>query len=397
MQDFFYIEDVLKELCRLNAMHNFVAVHSEYKTLMSFNSIVDQNHQLTQSQGNLLIKLLSKYQDKVKQFNFEYQHLLVDPQWRNEFRILDTTRKIFVRVEKDTEILICCKFPYQLKEEFDLEFFSQKTSNYMNHWDPDEKIRKIPLDEINIIQLYDWGKRQSFNFEENFLNLLHAVENIWENEEKISPYSEVYENSVVLFNSTSDADNFFSEKSLGILEHDLLLAKSMNFLVKFPKKPKNIIEKICSSKQNIFWLKDIEKFFETAEKIQGKICVLIDRASERDTWLKNFVKISEKFPSERQNMKVCFRDDKETKGNFNQWIKDMGLGGAVGDAKYLIFENKPAKWLFRDKVDVKIIVTNNLYINSNPWVNDWMAGHPCVIYLSDVKPTLKKVQTIGCL
>ena len=43
-----------------------------------------------------------------------------------------------------------------------------------------------------------------------------------------------------------------------------------------------------------------------------------------------------------------------------------------------------------DNIDVKIVVTNNLYINPNTYVNDWMASHPCVIYLGEIKPTLPK-------
>ena len=34
--------------------------------------------------------------------------------------------------------------------------------------------------------------------------------------------------------------------------------------------------------------------------------------------------------------------------------------------------------------------SNNLYINPNTYVNDWMASHPCVIYLGEIKPTLPK-------
>jgi len=397
MNKIFFIEDILLEFCRLHSMHGFVAVHNEFRTLSNFQSIIENNEHLTQSQGNLLIKILKKYQAVAKSYNFDYEKDLESPQWRLPFRILDLTKKIFLQVNEDNEKLVCLKFPYQLKEAFDLEFPPQDNHSIQRSWDPEQKIRKIPVDVINIIHLYEWSKKNNFEYSEDFLNLVNLVENLWSNEDKIVPYSKIYENSVILFNSNEDSDNYFEKNSLGKLEHDLFLAKLMNFPLKLDSQPKNVIEKLCSSKDNIFWIKEMDRFFELMQKIQGKICVLIDRASERETWLKKFVEIAEKYPSERDVIKVCFRDDKQDKGNFNQWVKDNNLGGSVGDGKYLIFENKPAKWLFRDNIDVKIIVTNNLYINSNMWVNDWMTSHPCVIYLSDVKPTLKRIRNIDSL
>ena len=397
MNKIFFIEDILFEFCHLHSMHGFVAVHNEFRTLINFQNIIENNEQLTQSQGNLLIKLLKKYQSIAKRYNFDYEKEIEAPQWRTTFRVLDLTRKIFLSKGKNDETLICLKFPYQLKEAFDLEFPPIDTYTSTRLWDPDEKVRKIPVDTINVVHLYDWAKKNNFEFDHNFLNLVNFVENLWNNENKISPHCVIFENSVVLVNSTSDADSFFENNIKNKLEQDLFLAKSMNFPLKLTSKSKSIIEKLCSSKENIFWIKEIEKFFSLAEKIEGKICVLIDRASERETWLKKFIEISEKFPTERERIKICFRDDKESKGNFNQWIKDNGFGGSVDLGKYLIFENKPAKWLFRDNVDVKIIVTNNLYMNSNAWVNDWFVSHPCVIYLSDVKPTLKRVKNIDSL
>lgn len=397
MNKIFFIEDVLTEFCQLNSIHGFINNHSEFRTLINFQEIIENNGNLTQNQGYLLLKLLRKYSSTSKSYNFDYESIIETPQWRLPFRVLDLSKKIFLKCEEDNQHFVCLKFPFQLKEAFDLEFSSKDNHSSVSSWDHEEKIRKIPSDAINIIHLYEWANNLNFEFSEDFLNLVNLVENVWSNENKVTPHCQIFENSAVLINSNEDTDAFFEKKASGILEQDLFLAKSMNFPLRLDRKPKSIIEKLCSSKDNIFWIKEIEEFFRLAEKIQGKICVLIDRASERETWLKKFVKISENFPAERQHIKVCFRDDKESKGNFNQWVKDNGLGGGVGDGKYLIFENKPAKWLFRDNVDVKIIVTNNLYINSNAWVNDWMVSHPCVIYLSDVKPTLKRVKNIDNL
>lgn len=397
MNTIVFIEDILTEFCRLNSMHGFVSIHNEYRTLMNFETILDNNEHLTQSQGNLLIKILKKYQHTAKTLAFDYEKQLQDVKWRTPFRILDLTKKIYLKKIENNQHIICLKFPYALKEPFDIEFPPLNGDIHTRLWDVEEKIRKIPVDTINIIHLYRWALEHNFELSEDFLNLVFLVENCWSVEEKISPHSVIFDNFVVLINSTQDADEYFEKNRSGNIEQDLFLAKSMNFPLKLNTKPKTTIEKICAVEKNIFWIKEIEKFFQLCEKIQGKICVLIDRASERETWLKKFVEIAEKYPTERESIRVCFRDDKHDRGNFNQWVKDNRLGGSVNSGKYLIFENKPAKWLFKDNIDVKIIVTNNLYSNSNSWVNDWLASHPCVIHLSDVKPTLKREKNIDSL
>jgi hypothetical protein len=378
-------------------MHGYLSNHTDYRAVVNFQDIIVNNGQFTSSQANLIIKILTKYQSLAKKYNLDYEDNLANPVWRTTFRVLDLTKKIFLKIDENNKTFIHLKFPYQLKEDFDITFPPDNGHSYTRSWIPEEKIRKIPVNSINIIHLHEWAKKHDFEFDQDFLDLVFFTENLWSQEEKFTPHSVIFENSVILINSTEDADNYFEKFSTTNLDNNLLLAKSMNFPLRTLKKPLNLVEKICSTKENIFWLKEIEKFFELAEKISGKIVVLIDRASDRDIWLKNFVKISEKFPQEREKIKVCFRDDKHDKGNFNQWIRDEGLGGSVDQGKYLIFENKPAKWLFKEDVDVKIIVTNNLYMNSNAWVNDWMEGHPCVIYLSDVKPTLKRMKNIATL
>lgn len=393
----FFIEDLLPEFCRINSMHGFIKIHNEFRTLINFQNILDNNENLTQNQANLLVKILKKYQSVAEHHNLSCKDYLDNPQWKRPFRILDLTRKIFLKHQENNELIICLKFPFALKESFDLEFPSRSNDYVISTWDVEEKIRKIPFDHINIVHLHDWAKQNHFEFSEDFLSLVNLVENFWNIEEKISPHSVIFDNFVVLINSTQDADEYFEKNRSGNIEQDLFLAKSMNFPLKLNTKPKTTIEKICAVEKNIFWIKEIEKFFQLCEKIQGKICVLIDRASERETWLKKFVEIAEKYPTERESIRVCFRDDKHDRGNFNQWVKDNRLGGSVNSGKYLIFENKPAKWLFKDNVDVKIIVTNNLYSNSNAWVNDWLASHPCVIHLSDVRPILKREKNIDSL
>jgi hypothetical protein len=98
------------------------------------------------------------------------------------------------------------------------------------------------------------------------------------------------------------------------------------------------------------------------------------------------------FP--KSDIKVCFRLNKDQNNGFNEWVKTNGLGGTVEQGKLLIFDHKPAKWLFRQEEDVKLLVTNNLYPHTQYLTRDWINSHPCVIYLGDIRPTLFKDQSI---
>jgi hypothetical protein len=86
-------------------------------------------------------------------------------------------------------------------------------------------------------------------------------------------------------------------------------------------------------------------------------------------------------------------DKNEDKG-FNQWVKDNQIGGSVEGGKLFIFQNKPAKWLFTNDIDVKIILTNSLYPVPSVTTQTWMDTHTCVCFVGDVKASHFKEKNI---
>jgi hypothetical protein len=154
------------------------------------------------------------------------------------------------------------------------------------------------------------------------------------------------------------------------------------------------IEKIAVSSETLFWLKDYKEFFNLINGIDGKIVILLDRAEDRLSWLKNFAQKIDEFYFPRNLVKVCFREEKDETSNLNQWIKENEFGGKVDNGKILIFHQKPAKWLFKDLECVKIVITTSLFPSPNPIVKDFCNSHSCVIYLGDIKPSEKKDQNI---
>jgi len=155
-----------------------------------------------------------------------------------------------------------------------------------------------------------------------------------------------------------------------------------------------MIEKIAASNSTIFWIKNNIEFLNLYNSITGRVCIILDRTSNTLDWLTQFINDADAAGVDRNEIKVCFRDSKEQNTGINEWIKTTGVGGKVESGRLLIFESKPAKWLFKEQNYVTMLVTNNLYPTTNQTTRDWLESHPLVIYLGDIKPSLQRGQTI---
>ena len=380
-----FIEDIFLEFYDF-ANNNCISInHADQSACHSFVNVINNNKHLTEAQGNYIIKILEKHKKVMAMAGFDYREILSNsPTWKNPFRIIDLSKKIYVEKNKDGRIVVCLKFPYQLKKEFETEI--EKRGNFASDWDTERKIRILNLYETNLIQLYEFALKHNFEIDETLLIALGEVEEIWQNSEEILPGCELTANWVTLVNSSKDVDNWWNDHSTPNYHNSLLLAKSMGY--PYTGKPYDIVEKIASVEHNHFWIKDYNNFFELTQYIEGKVVYVIDRASSPVETTKEYVNNLTANGVDKNNIRVCFRLDKnEDNGGFNQWVKDEGFGGNVDNAKFYIFNGKPGKWLFKDINSVKILVSNNVYPQTGPITRDWFNNHPCVVYLGNVKPT----------
>jgi hypothetical protein len=385
-----YIEDIFLSFYQLMIQHGFALAKQDAGAAYNFQNLIATGDQLTKNQANLIIKILQKYKVVAQRYNLVYENELNDPQWKNSFRVLDLTKRIYLETDSLGEVWVILKFPYHLKEIFDKEFPPRSGYGVVASWDPDRKIRKVRFYDVNIIALHEFAKLHQFEIDNSFLEATEIVENYWNEEDSFLSYSVIHNNKIVLVNSNESVDEFYKEHATGDLEHDMFLAKSMNFPLKDLKNPQKIVEKIAVTEDNIFWINTYEKFFELYKSVNEKICLVLDRNTNTKSWLKEFITETEKFGISRRDFRVCFRAPKEDTSGLNQWIKDSDLGGPIADGRFFIFLHKPAKWLFKDKVDVKIIVTNSLYPDTSGLMKDWINSHPCVVYLGETKPTPAK-------
>ena len=388
-----FAEDIFLEFHDLVESDKIKAQHTDIGPISSFYMRIVNGDALTKSQADFVVKILEKYRHLAMMAGFEYSDLLRNLAWKQPFRVLDLTKRIYVERTAQGNLDVCVKFPYQLKKEFDDEINSyQLTSTRFNNWDADQKLRRLNLYDFNLIALYEFANRNNFEIDDSFMIALADIEEIWQRQDDIIPHSTAIDNFVLLQNCSEDIQEWWYKHWTRDSNSDLLLAKSMGY--PYTGIPHTAIEKIAASQENSFWMKTNQEFFQLAKSCPGKICVLLDRSSATLPWLQNFVADAEKSGVSREEIKVCFRDSKESSTGLNDWIKIAGVGGKVETGRILIFESKPAKWLFKASNDVTLVVTNNIFPPTNTMARDWFACHPCVIYLGDTRPTETKGQKI---
>jgi hypothetical protein len=387
-----FAEDLIEKFYQFVYDKNVSIQSQDQSPLESFYLKIINQEQLTHNQANFALKLLEKYKVLSAAAGFDYSAELVTLKWKQPFRILDLSKKIYVEKDKAGKPWVCLKFPYQLKKQFDDEIEGGVNHYEKSFWDPELKVRMLSLYDFNLIHIYEFAVRHNFEIDESFMLAVGEVEEIWQNSKSISPYSTSFTSTVHLHNASDDVRQYWDNKIIGTYQDNLLLAKSMGYVLEQP--PRTIVEQIAASPENSFWVKHNRDFFSIYKTITGKICIILDRTGDTLSWLQQFVADADHAGVHRDEIKVCFRENKDRNSGVNEWIKAAGVGGKVETGRILIFEYKPAKWLFKQVDDVKMLVTNNLYPPTNQLAKDWFTAHPCVIYLGDIKPSEQKGQQI---
>ncbi len=385
-----YIEDIFNEFYLLTATQRLLVSKQDLTATYSLQEYcINDERYLTLNQGNYLLKILSRYQDESAQLGLDYKNNLISPVWKKNFRTLDLSKRVFVEQDKNKKLWICLKFPFSLKETFDKEIKSDLSNSDNNRWDHDRKLRMVEVYKHNVMHINEFVNHHGFEIDDSFLSLVSEVEEIWQQQDSITAYSLIDDRGVHLINACMDAETYFNEKKNGVYEHDIFLAKNMGYPLRTSKNPESVLEIICSKSANQFWLKENNKFFDLHKMAGGKSAILLDR-NTKDLlgWVKKFVSDAE-IAGCKEDIKVCFRESSEESSELNSWIKENRLGGKVEQGKIYIFLQKPPKWLFRDKIDVKIIGTN-CYVPplSDSVTSPWLFAHPCLCYLGTFKPTV---------
>ena len=359
------------------------ASHSFYQTLVD-------NKTLTQNQGSYIIKLLNKYRNVCKPY-YDYEDFLENPVWKNPFRVIDNSKRIWVEQDQNKKIWFCCQFPFQLKDDFDKEFDITYSHN-ISQWDKERRVRKLSFYDFNIMQIHEFCEKNNFELHDSFMEALAQVEEIWQSQSSYIKSSSIKDNNVVLENADEDSIKFFESKKTNNVNSDLILAKNMGYI--YNGKSKNVFEKIAGSNTNKFFAKSIKEFLEISYTVNGKIVLILERGDQTENWIKFLAAQIDKLGYNKKDFRICFRSSNKDNPNFNKWVNENGFGGKISDAKFLIFQQKPAKWLFKEENDVIIVATNEILPGMNSTARALFNNHPCVIFIGEFKPVKNTKENI---
>lgn len=387
MSESMYIEDVFREFYLRAAFSINNVSQGEMQAIENFNDLCMLSKPLTEKQGRYMLALLKKYCKEICDQEFDYTESLTDPKFRHPFRVIDESRRIYVeRVDDDINLYV--KFPYIFKETFEKEFLTCSQEKARSLWDQDRQARYLDLYSVNLVWAQTFAETHGFEMDSSFLQAVAETEVAWDNQDNILPYCEIENEQVVLKNAPESATEWFDREKSGLVEKDLLLAKIAGFILKTAVMYDSYFIKIATSDTNSFWIRDLSKFFEIFKTLETKCCIMMDRTEDRRSWLENFVSAAERSEVPRAYIKVCFRE-KAADDPFNIWIKDQGIGGKTDQGRIFVFEQKPAKWIFKNSSEFRIIATTSINPPMNIITREWLESHPMSFYLTDIKPTQK--------
>lgn len=380
-----FIEDIFDKFVDQLLFSGTRIPSQEVTTLTNFQNLIFEDKPLTQNQANFIMKMLGKYNGLMVQQGFDYSEYIKNPKWKHSFRVLDMSKRVYVEKDENGEPWVCLKFPFALKEAFEKEVTAVIKDYSNSKWDADRKLRVIKLYDYNLVEISEFVNKHGFEIDETFMEALSEVEQFWQNQDHILPYSIVVNGKLHLVNSSKETDEYWNTHSTDNHYANMMLAKTMGYPLKLETKTTDKIEVIASSNSSHFWIKEVPEFFNMYKKINESVAVVLNKGDNFFDWLKEFIKNADEAGIARDDIRVCFRMDKNEDRGFNQWVKDQGIGGKVEGAKIFIFQNKPPKWLFSDDKNVTIIATNSLYPVPSTTTQSWMNTHPCVCYLGPIK------------
>lgn len=122
------------------------------------------NKALTQKQGDLLCKILLKYQRQLATKSIDVAPI-ENPVWRVKLRIMDYSRGVYIN--DDT---LCVKFPYVTKLVEELRSFRSSSQGGCK-FDNDKKVWRIALTEYNLNWITTWAESNQFEIAPEVKNL----------------------------------------------------------------------------------------------------------------------------------------------------------------------------------------------------------------------------------
>jgi hypothetical protein len=389
-----YTEDIFLEFYYLVDRNIISVEHRDAEPIESFYSTINSGKQLTRSQSNFIIRILSKYIHNIEDKIEGVKETIENPKWKNSFREIDNTRSLSLHVDENHVKYLLVKFPFAFKDTYAKEFTGG--SRNLSVWDVELKVQKIKLLDVNLVSFVDLARKYKFEIDSTVIDAVDTVEEFWNDQLDYIPYCVVEDQAVNLKNATESSIDYFEKHKTGNIDQDLFLAKTLGYTA-YNREPITFIDRIVTSDENKFWIKTTESLLTILKNInKWPVVIVLDRATDTIDWCSQFIDTLTETGNQDIKTKICFRyPNTETRGSaFNQWIKDSGFGADMKEGQVFICNHKLPKWMLKDEFDVNILVSNGIYPSTNTTTESLIDSHHTVFFLGDIKPSEKRKKKI---
>ena len=336
---------------------------------------------LTEGQANLLIKVL-----KENFFNLTIPNLALSldlPAFKYKFRVLDTTKKIFLYSDN----VIGIKYP-----------FNNKLNNLINsvvgsryvEFSKKDKSYTVPLTTKNIYELVSSFQAYGFVVDEKIMGWYQEIKKIKSDAESYVPLID-FDNTLYLKNTNQVILDYYNSNRRLELVADLFLAKTLGLEFSRIVKEKLDQEDISSLTKTIF-KSNKNKFFLSNKK--HSISTVVGSMKELHCWpivimlednnlngLENwFIDLTNQGIDAKQ-MSVLFRSTNNK--DLNNFIKSKQLNNLVDDNTKVVFvKQKIPKLLFKIPFKPKLLICSTRYY-AHYTAAKMVDSHPLVLYYTD--------------
>lgn len=390
------IDDIVIELKNLgfNNLHPSIPLKDQ-KILKNISSLMSNSSYITESQGNLLIKILKENLEYLDNDFLEIANTIKFPTWSRSFRITEKIRRVTIEEREKGKFYIKIEFNFDKEIKKAITFLTKTlgADGFLGN----VKNTLYTLTEKNILIIYDRLTPLKFTFSSDFLDLYNKVKSI-NTEEFAKKFN--FENLV--------QEKQGIKKALGNVDSELILLDrklqfQYNFTHNFDQKFQEKLEyKIANRTQPKLFTNSLKfSFREIISSIHAldrhKILLVFDDYRESECILNlNLVKDFVVKNNLSHQTGIYFRFDNKGDGTiFNKIITENKLNNILNDTtKFAGINNgKLPKFLLKNDwyPDAVISFTNNLRSNrTEVYCNDC----DLIVYYTSVKPLSIKCDEI---
>lgn len=195
------------------------------------SSYIHRGLGMTNRQRELAIKLTAKYRKQFRNLGIDVSGITKNPEFRTEIRTVDRSKRFSV-----IDDFIHLYFPYNqemIKEVNTMLRENVLIHNSQSQWNAEEKRWDINNTEGNFITLYNWAKKNTFDFSPKSIKYYNKLDKIIQNQKKYNIYVTAKDDSSLeLHNAPKELQEYWNShikdkklleqvKSCGLLAIDL--------------------------------------------------------------------------------------------------------------------------------------------------------------------------------